>query len=178
MNDTKNLTRLAALAIMIFAAAAMRFIPHPPNFAPILAIALFGGAYFSNRAMAFAVPLAAMVIGDIFLGFHGAIWAVYLSFGAAVLLGRFVGSRKSILSVAGISVLASVIFFVVSNFGVWLGFGMYPLNFAGLGACYTAAIPFFKYTLASTLVYSGVLFGGFELLSRYVPAMRTKAIAA
>jgi hypothetical protein len=177
MKDTKNLTRFITLVALIFAAAFSRFIPHPPNFAPILAIALFGGAYFNNRIMAFAVPLIAMLASDLVFGFHSALVFVYLSFAAAVLLGMLIRNRKSAVGIAGLSIASSVIFYIVTNFGVWLGFGLYPMNLAGLIECYAMALPFFKYTLAATLIYSTALFGGFELIKRLSPAIKAEANA-
>ncbi len=164
-------SRFLIITLFIVAAALLRLLPHPPNFSPITAIALFGGAYFSHRGLALIVPLLAMGISDLFLGFHQVMPFVYGSFLVAVVIGFALKSNKKVLPIATGAVGASVLFFLVTNFGVWLTGTMYPATFSGLIACYTAAIPFFQNTLLSGLLYSGVLFGSFELLKRKYPAL-------
>ncbi|CAN5225140.1 MAG: hypothetical protein M3448_00075 [Pseudomonadota bacterium] len=168
-----NRARLLVLLLAIFAAAAMRLLPHPPNFSPIAAMALFSGAYLPKRALAFAAPFGALVLSDIFLGgFYRGMEFVYLSFGLTVLIGWMVAKRKSPLVVGGAAVASSVLFFVLTNFGMWLFSGFYPLTLAGLVACYAAAIPFFQNTLAGDLFFAALLFGGFALAERALPALR------
>ncbi len=168
-------SRFLILTIFIVAAALLRLVPHPPNFSPIIAIALFGGAYFSHRGAAFIVPLLAMGIADLFLGFHQVMPFIYGSFLLIVGIGFYLKSNKRVLPILGGTIGASILFFLVSNFGVWLTGTMYPMTFSGLTACYTAAIPFFHNTLLSGLLYSGVLFGSFELLKRKYPALATSS---
>ena len=151
---------LTVIVGLIAIAALFRLAPHPPNFAPVAALALFGGAFLSNRVLAFAIPLAAMLATDLVLGFHGTMAFVYLAFVATVLIGRTLQTRRQqALPVAGAAVGASVLFFLVTNFGTWLVQDLYPPTAAGLAACYTAAIPFFHNTLAANLLFTGVLFG-------------------
>lgn len=182
------------LASMILLAALSRLLPLPPNFAPIEAVALFGGALFANRRLAFLVPVLAMLASDLVLGVtRGATYlqyvtsvaylpsllANYLCIAATVALafglrGRVTGSR-----VLGYSLAGSVLFFLVSNFAVWVTAFVvpgYPACSTGLLPCYVAAVPFFKTTLASTLVYSALLFGGFALLRSRVPALRAQTV--
>jgi len=164
--------RLLAILAAILLAAAMRLMPHPPNFSPIAAMALFGGAYLGRRAIAFAAPLGALLLSDVVLGFYPEAVFVYLSVGAIVLIGWALEKRRTVLRVGAAAVAASVLFYLVTNFGVWLVMDYYPKSLAGLAACYVAAIPFFQNTLAGDLVFSALLFGGFALLERQVPRLR------
>jgi hypothetical protein len=172
---TSNHARLIALISAIFVAAALRLVTHPPNFSPIDAMALFSGAYLARRWLAFAAPLAAMVISDSVLGFYSGVWVTYLAIALVVLLGSVALRRVSALRVGGAAVAGSVLFFLVSNFGTWALGTMYPLTAAGLAACYVAAIPFFQNTLVGDLFYSGLLFGGFALAEHFIPKLRGKA---
>lgn len=165
------------MCAFVAAVAALRLVPHPYNFAPVTAMALFGGAHFDRRAWAFAVPLAAMALSDLALeglfgiGFHDQMAAVYLSFAAVVGIGLLLRGRRRTMPIAAASVAASVLFFVVTNFGVWATGTLYPLTLSGLIACYVAAIPFFGSTLLGDLFYVGVLFGGFALAERAAPRL-------
>ncbi|MCW8803011.1 MAG: hypothetical protein OQK57_01340 [Ignavibacteriaceae bacterium] len=159
------------VTLMIFAAAFVRLIPHPPNFAPIAAMALFGGAYFSKKWAAFIVPLAAMFITDLILGFHETMWAVYLSFALIVVIGMMMLKEKKIGNIFFASVISSVSFFVITNFGLWLSTSFYTKTGAGLAACFTAAIPFFHQTLLSDLLFVGLLFGLYHLAKIKYPVL-------
>lgn len=169
---TSNHARLAAIATAIIAAAALRLLPHPPNFTPIGAIALFGGAYLGRRAIAFAVPLGALLLSDLFLGFHSSMPFVYAGVALTVLIGWAVAARRTPLRIAAAALASSILFFALTNFGVWLTSGMYPPTFAGLAACFIAAIPFFQNTLAGDLFFSALLFGGFALAEQRLPRLR------
>lgn len=170
-----NTTRLLAVLAAIAAAAALRLVPHPPNFAPVGALALFSGAYLGRRSLAFAAPIGAMLLSDAIIGFHSAMPFVYAGVAATVVLGQLALSNISALRVACAAVASSVLFFALTNFGVWLQSGMYPQTLAGLAACYAAAIPFFQNSLAGDLFFSGLLFGGFALAERAAPVLRTGA---
>jgi hypothetical protein len=159
------------LTAMIFAAAFVRLIPHPPNFAPVAAMALFGGAYFSKNWAAFLVPIAAMFITDLILGFHETMWAVYLSFALIVVIGMMMLKEKKIGNIFFASVISSVSFFIITNFGAWLSSGIYQKTTTGLVTCYTAAIPFFHQTLLSDLFFVGVLFGLYHLVKIKFPVL-------
>lgn len=175
--------RFVTLVGITLGAAASRLLPHPPNFTPLFAMALFGGAYFGSRIVAFAVPLAAMFLSDLALGlllYGTAIFPsmpfVYASFVLTVLLGCWVQRRQcSPVAIAGAALASSFLFFVVSNFGVWLQWHLYPKTLEGLVACYIAALPFYRNTLAGNAVFTLVLFGGFALAQRYVAALREPA---
>jgi hypothetical protein len=157
---------------VVVAAALLRIVPHPPNFAPVAAMALFAGAHFDNKRIAFLLPLVAMFLSDIVLGFHAGMLLVYVCMCIVVAIGMQIRGKVGLLTVAGGALAGSVIFFVVTNFGVWLSSGMYPLNAGGLVASYVAAIPFFHYTLGGNLFYAGVLFGGFALIETRSPSVR------
>jgi hypothetical protein len=169
---TETRTRLLALFAAILGAAALRLVPHPPNFAPIAAMALFGGAHLGRRGLAFAAPLGALLLSDAIIGFHPYMWATYLGVALIVLIGWAVRARISPLRVGAAAVASSVLFFAITNFAVWLQSGFYARSIAGLAACYVAALPFFQNTLAGDLFFSGLLFGGFALAERMVPALR------
>ena len=159
------------LTLMVFAAAFVRLIPHPPNFAPIAAIALFGGAYFNKRWAAFLVPTAAMFITDLILGFHATMWAVYLSFCLIVVVGMLMIKQKKVGNIFLASMTASVTFFIITNFGVWLSTPYYEKTGTGLAVCFTAAVPFFHQTLLSDLFFVGVLFGSYHLAKIKFPVL-------
>ncbi|MBI5661285.1 MAG: hypothetical protein HZC46_03960 [Ignavibacterium album] len=159
------------VTLMVFAAAFVRLIPHPPNFAPIAAIALFGGAYFNKKSLAFAVPLSAMFLTDAIIGFHSGMWIVYLSFALIVVIGMLMLKKVNVKNVVLASVTASISFFIITNFGVWAFGTMYPKNIAGLIECYIAAIPFIQNTLIGDLFFSGIMFGVFEFAKTKIPVL-------
>jgi hypothetical protein len=169
---TSNHARLAALFSAIVAAAALRLVPHPPNFSPIDAMALFSGAYLGRRWVAFAAPLSALLLSDLVIGFYHGMATVYATVALIVAIGWSLSSRRSPLRIAGAAVAGSVTFFLITNLGMWLFSGFYPLTSAGLAACYVAAIPFFQTTVAADLFYAGLLFGGFALAEHFLPQLR------
>ncbi len=152
-------------ALLILFGVALRFAPHPPNFAPIAAIALFGGLYL-NRKMAFVLPIAAMLVSDLFIGFYS--WkmmaAVYLSFIAMVGIGLLVKQNKKFSTILGGTLLGSLLFFLITNAAVWAFGTMYPHSLSGLMSSYTMAIPFFKNTLMGNLFFVGMLVGSMEAI--------------
>lgn len=172
--------RIKVLTFMVLAAVASRLIPHPPNFTPIIALALFGGAYFENKKIAFVVPLAAMVISDVVLAmftgytfFSSMRLVIYSCFALITAMGFLLRNKVKVVNVTMTSVTASVVFFIISNFAVWLGLNghLYSLDLTGLTACYVAAIPFFNNTIFSALIYSAVLFGSFEAAKYKFPVL-------
>ncbi len=164
--------RFLTLVAIVAAAAAARLLPHPPNFTPIAALALFGGACFAHRGAALLVPLLAMLLSDLVLGLHASMPFVYGAFVLTVGLGLLLRGRRTVPGVAGLALAASVLFFVVTNFGTWAVGVLYPLTAAGLAQAYVAAVPFFAHTLAGDLFFAGLLFGGLHLLERNLPALR------
>ncbi|HEY1773276.1 MAG TPA: DUF6580 family putative transport protein [Gammaproteobacteria bacterium] len=166
--------RHEVLIAMILAAALSRLVPHPPNFAPIGALALFGGAQFANRRLAFLVPLTAMLLSDLCIGFYSHMEWVYGSFALITCMGLWLRSHRTAWGIAGASLVASTLFFLITNFGVWInGTGLvYTKSLAGLVACYVAAIPFFGNTLLGDGFYCLMLFGGFALLENRFAILR------
>jgi len=164
--------RIAYVLTLLITAILCRWLPHPPNFTPVLAIAMFGGAAFGNRWLAFGIPLLVMFVSDLILGMHAGMPVIYATLVGIVFLGRWVRRKQSALRVAGGALTASVAFFVITNFAVWASGTLYPLSVAGLGACYIAAIPFFANTLASTFLFSALLFGSLALGEKRLPALR------
>jgi hypothetical protein len=169
-----NHSRLVALLSAMLVAAALRLVPHPPNFTPIGAIALFSGAYLGRRGLAFAAPIGALLLSDAILGFYSGMAFQYFSVALVVLLGWLALSRVTVLRLGIAAVASSVLFFAISNFGVWLVSGMYPNDASGLVACYVAAIPFFQNTVAGDLFYTTLLFGGFKLAEILMPSLRAE----
>jgi hypothetical protein len=157
---------------LILAAAVSRLIPHPPNFAPVAALALFGGAYFSDKRLAFLVPMAALFLSDLVLGLYGHMEVVYGSFALVVCIGLWLQRRRSAARIAAAALASSILFFILTNFGVWAFGSLYPKTAAGLLTCYTAAIPFFQNTLLGDAVYTAALFGSFALAERTFPVLR------
>ena len=148
--------------LIILFAVILRIIPHAPNFAPIAAMALFGGAYLDKK-YALIVPLLAMFISDIFLGFHSTMPFVYGSFLLTGLIGMWLKRHLTIANIFLSTLLSSIFFFVITNFGVWLVGGIYEKTFEGLKQAYIYAIPFFRNTVAGDLFYTGLFFGSYQL---------------
>lgn len=171
-----NPSRLIVLAAMIAFAALARLVPHPPNFAPVGAMALFGGACLADRRLALLVPLAALFLSDLVIGLHVLIPVVYGSFALNVLLGRWLRSRRTVATTAAVTLIGSVQFFVVTNFACWALW--YPHTVEGFVTCYVAAIPFFHNTLLGDAVFATALFGGLALAERGFPVLREPAPAA
>jgi hypothetical protein len=169
MSTTMLNRQNAIIAVLILLAVISRLLPHPPNFAPIAAIALFGGAMFSSRALAFMMPFVAMVVSDAIIGFHSHMPVVYGLFLVTVLIGFVLRDRVKMGTVIGASLLSSTLFFLGSNLAVWYGSAFYSQDWSGLMMCYTMAIPFFQNTLLGDLFYSGALFGSFFWISQRYP---------
>jgi hypothetical protein len=167
---------LLALALIVLV-AALRIAPHPWNFTPIGAMALFSGAILKDRRLAFLFPLLALFAGDIFIGFHKLMPIVYASFLINVAIGLWLRRRRTVTRISLATLLGAIQFFLVTNLAVWQFLGGYPHNAGGLMACYIAGIPFLWNTLAGDALYAVVLFGGFALAERFVPAFREPARA-
>ena len=162
-------------AAMIVFAAAVRIAPHPWNFTPIGAMALFSGAIFRDRRIAILFPLLALFAGDLFVGLYWIMPVVYVSFLLNVLIGRWLAGKRSVAGVGGAVLLGALQFFLVTNFAMWLAYDTFPRSFAGLGACYLAGLPLFGNTLTGDVVYATLFFGLFALAERQWPALREPA---
>ena len=170
--------RLTTIATLIAVVSVSRFLPHPPNATPVMAMALFGGALFERKWLGLVVPALAMLLSDALLGFHSTMWAVYGALAVAWLLGTLALRKPTAARVLGTSVVASILFFLITNFAVWLGSAYYPQTAGGLLACYTAGLAFynnqsfFLNSLLGDLFFSLLLFGSYALLQRRFPVLR------
>jgi Family of unknown function (DUF6580) len=195
--------RTLLIFTLIVVAAALRLAPHPWNFTPVGAIALFSGAMVRDRRWAFLFPMVVMFATDAIIGFNKLSFLVYASFFLSVIIGRavagarfslpaqaspsprarresetnadFLPQKYAVLQISGATFLGSLQFFLITNFGVWAFLSSYPRTGAGLIACYIAGVPFFWNTLAGDAVYATLLFGGFFLAERFVPRLREPA---
>ena len=147
------------LLSFVVVAVLIRLLPHPPNVAPITAVALFAGTHFSKKHWALLLPLLAMFFTDLFLGFSMITPIVYLAFIGVTALG-FVMKKMKI----GAVLLSSLLFFVVTNLGVW--FLHYPLTPEGFTSCFTLAIPFFGYSIIGDLFFSAALLFGYRFAAK------------
>ena len=177
---TSPAARNLVLVGLIVAAALSRLVPHPPNFSPVEAIALFAGAFFVDRRLAILVPLAGMALSDFFLGFHAGVPVVYGCIALMAWFGRGLVQKRSVTRVAAYGLASAVFFFVVTNFFTWafaslIAHETYPYTFAGLVECYVAAIPFFKNSLLGVAFYATLLFSTFALLERRAPRFAAAA---
>jgi len=169
-NKTINPRFVFIFGIIMFG-AIMRLVPHWPNFTPIVAMALFGGAYFNKKYLAFLIPIAALLVSDFVLGFHAYLISVYLSFAIIVGIGIFMRNKIKVGSVLLASVSSSLLFFILTNFAVWIGSPFYPQNLLGLMESFTAGLPFLNNGLLGDLFYNTIFFGGFYLAQQKFPAL-------
>ncbi|MEO8146317.1 MAG: DUF6580 family putative transport protein [Bacteroidia bacterium] len=184
MQNKINL-RTAVLIILMLGAALSRMIPHPYNFAPIGALGLFGAAYFSQRWLAILLPLISLWISDIVINntlyakyyngftiFYDEWYWIYGTLALTSVIGFYTLKTVNVKTVLGSSLIASALFFLLTNFACWPGNNSYSQNLDGLMQCYAAGVPFFKGTLAGNLFYSALLFGGFELAKKNFPLLQ------
>ena len=154
-----------ALGLVVLLALS-RLIPHPPNFTPILGMAVFSGAIINRRFIAYLVPLTAMLLSDLYLGFHASMPIIYFSLAVCVLIGTFIEARVSILnSFLSIS-LGVLVFFLITNFMVWYGSGMYESSISGLMTCYFMGLPFVQNTFISSILYGMGAFLIYDIINK------------
>jgi hypothetical protein len=181
-----NRKRFTVLSGFILVAALSRLLPHPYNFAPMGAMSLFGAAYFADKKFSFLIPLFAMFVSDLLVnnllyssyygGFTLFTEGFYWMYGAIALIvgaGMFILKKVNVKTVIAGSLTASIIFFLVTNFGSWIADPAYPLTLSGLMMSYTAGIPFFHYTVLGDLVYCGVMFGAFEYAKQHTTLLQS-----
>jgi hypothetical protein len=173
-----NLIRNLLIVAMILFAGVIRIIPHPWNLTPVGAMALFSGAAIRNRLMAFAVPLLALLAGDLFIGFHILMPVVYASFLLSIMIGWWLRERRTAPRIGGAVLVGAIQFFLITNFGVWMLLNFYSKTLAGLAACYIAGLPLFWNTLAGDALFSALLFGALFLAERTYPAFRPNTASA
>ena len=172
------LFRTLLALLMIAVAAAVRIVPHPWNFTPIGAMALFSGAVLRDRRLAFLFPLVALFAGDIFVGIHKLMFVVYASFAVNIAIGLWLRDHRTISRISTATLAGAVQFFFVTNFAVWVYFDTFPKTLAGLGTCYLTALPLFWNTLAGDVLYATLLFGGYALAERYLPVLRQSPMSS
>lgn len=177
--------RTIALCVLIMLAAMTRLLPHPPNFAPITAMAIFGAIRYGSRRMALLAPLLALLLSDLVRevlyrqglaeqwGLYRGMWVVYGTTALIVLMGRLANGTRSPLTIAATTLAGSCVFFLATNFAVWAGGALYPPTAEGLATCYTAAIPFFRNALLGDFTYAFVLFGGWALAEARFKSLRS-----
>ena len=162
---------------MILGGALSRLIPHTPNVTAVTAIALLGGAYLSNRTLAVLVPLLALWVSDLFLGFHNLMPFVYVAVALIAVASNFaLHSRARWVRVAATAIGSSLFFFAVTNFGVWLMAPMYAKTAAGLVECYVIALPFLGTQMFGDLLFSGLLFGAVWLVKTWKPQLMQSSL--
>jgi hypothetical protein len=171
------MVRTTLVFAVIVLAAGIRLAPHPWNFTPVGAIALFSGAMVRDRRLAFLFPLLVMFATDAIIGFNKLSPLVYASFLVSVGIGRLLSHKCNIFRIGGATFLGALQFFLITNFAVWAFLDSYPRSGAGLAACYIAGIPFFWNTLAGDAVYATLLFGSFALAERLAPRIRESAVS-
>ncbi len=152
--------------VIISVAVLIRVIPHAPNFAPIAALALFSGFYLDKR-YALILPLGAMFLSDVIIGFHDTMPYVYGSFLLTAFLGMALKKHTRVSTVLLASLTSSLLFFLLTNFGVWMGGLLYPKTVSGLMDAYYYALPFFRNTVLSDLMYTALFFGGYEIVRAF-----------
>jgi len=164
-----KILRILAAVIFVLIGAGFRLIPHSPNFVPIGGLALFGGAYFSKKT-ALILPLAAIVISDVFIGYYetGLMVFVYASFLIYAVLGFWLKKNKKWQTIGGSAVLGATLFFLITNFAVWTFTPWYAKTFSGVVQCYLMALPFFRNTLLGDLFFTAVFFGAYETVKLLV----------
>ena len=163
--------------LLIAVAGISRLIKIAPNVTAVGAMALFGGAYFQNKKLAYAVPLIIMFVTDLIIGFHRIMIPVYVSFVIIVFIGTLIAERKNFGTVAAGSLASSILFFLITNLPFWYG-SRYPWNFAGAIESYTLSLPFLRYTVIGDLVFNAILFGGFEWARRRIPILAAENVSA
>lgn len=170
-------SQMKFIAVLIGMAALSRLLPHELNFTPIGAIALFAGTYIKNKRLAFALPMMTLLVSDILLqmvngtGFYRDMIFVYGSFALVVGIGFLLRGREQRQTIMVASLISSLIFFFITNFGTWVMYDMYPKTGAGLLTCYVAGIPFLKGTIMGDLFYNILLFGSFALARWRYPVL-------
>jgi hypothetical protein len=166
-NNQDAIVKLLLAAGLIILAIIFRLLPHPANFAPVAAVAIFGSAILPKK-WALSLPLVIMVSSDLIIGFHSLIWVTWGSFLMIAIFSSKYLRQIRLLNVVGTSLAASLFFFLATNFGVWCEGRLYPLTFNGFINCYYNALPFFRNTLLGDLAFCGLLFGAYVLVYRYV----------
>ncbi len=164
-------TRFLIITALIVLAALTRLLPHIPNFTAVSAVALFGAAQYNKKIMAFLVPLTALLLSDAVLGFYQGMEWIYGTFILIIITGFALRNKITVSKVILLSVTSSLLMYIFSDLGVWIGSTMYPHTLAGFTTCYVAALPFLRNELLGDLFYSGLLFGTFYVAQLKFPKL-------
>lgn len=170
----KNIILILIISSVILLA---RFIPHAPNFSPLASIILFSTVYFNNKKLVI-IPFVTLLISDIFIGFYhfGIMLSVYSSFFIIYLLGIYLKNNKNIINTLFVPIYSALLFFFVTNFAVWFFGNWYTHDLSGLLLSYTLAVPFFKNTLLSNIIYSYTFFTSYEIIQLHIKKYKYKKI--
>lgn len=178
MENRNILAKNLSISAIIILAVFMRIMPHLPNATPVAAMALYSG--FSLKGWkAYALPLLVMLVSDVVIGFHSTMLFVYGSFIIIVFFGHLL-ETKTFMKITGVTVLSSLIFFTITNFGVWLTSSMYVKDLSGLLQAYVMGLPFLRNTLIGDFVYTYALFYGCSyaerIIAKYTPKLAVKEV--
>jgi hypothetical protein len=169
--------RLTSLIFIIAVLAIYRVLPHPPNFTPLMAAALFAGAHFADKRLAFLLPVLSMLLADLIIGLHATLPFVYIGMTRAVALGIMIRHLRGVRPVVLAALAGSLSFFILTNFGTWLvSPELYSRDWGGLTAAYIAAIPFYQNSLLADIVFTAILFGGWSLAEYFFPRLEESHI--
>lgn len=173
----RNRLDIVVFSSLVVVATAARLVPHWPNFTPLAAVSLFAGFWFARRSVALLVPLCAMLLSDMVIGgYEPAVMAtVYLALMLPIAFRGILRTRLSALRIGGTAIISSIVFFLTTNLAHWLWMGNYSLTLAGLGECYAAALPFFKYQVMGDLIWAGGLFGAYAAATAMHRPVRVEA---
>tara|TARA_B110000438_G_C15806446_1_gene647611 strand:- start:1721 stop:2323 length:603 start_codon:yes stop_codon:yes gene_type:complete len=153
LNEIDKKNKIIVFLISVLILSQFRLIDHPWNFTPVIAFGILAGYYLKNVFYGYALIILSMILGDLIIGFHNLIFFTYLGLLFSVVIGKYIQQLK-IKQIFLSSIASAVIFFVISNFGVWLLGGFYELTLQDLVKCYVVAIPFFRSTLISTIIFT------------------------
>jgi uncharacterized membrane protein len=156
------------ISLLIFISALSRLLPHPPDFTPLIAISIFAGATLFSKKESILIPIIAMFISDIFIGFHSLIPVVYGTMALISIISFYTLKQRSILKITAVGLGSGILFFLTTNLAVFLTSGMYEKSVQGFIECFTLAIPFFRNSLAGIAVYASLLFSILYLIETFV----------
>jgi hypothetical protein len=174
--DQSIVIRTILILSMIALAGVLRVMPHPRNFTPVGAMALFAGAVVKDGRVAFLCPRVALFVGDLFIGFHKLVPFVYVGLLIEVALGYGIGNHRNVSRLGAVTLLGAIQFFLITNFSVWALLGTYPNTAAGLITCYIVGLPLLLNTLAGDALYVTLFFGPLALAERLFPTLREQPL--
>lgn len=170
--NARTMSRNIFILILIILAVLLRISGVlPENVSPVAAIALFGGAFFSNRILALVIPLSIMFLSDLLIGLHDFMVPVYIGFIIIGIIGIAIRNNPSIARGLVGAFLGSILFFIITNGAVWMGSPFYTQDIGGLIECYISGVPFFRNTLIGNMAFTTLLFGAYHTASYRFPQL-------